>query len=671
MTIDAFMGRLQRVKAQAGDKGFLASCPGHGEDKSPSLSVRCIDRKILLNCFAGCDVDRILSAMGLEAADLFDKDEPPKRQIQAEYDYRDAAGTLLFQVIRYTPKGFAQRRPDGSGKWIYDLQGVRRVVYKLPELKGQKAILWVEGERDVDRAWAFGIPATCNPMGAGKWDPSYAGQLTDAGVRRVAVIPDQDAPGEAHALTVAAGLLRAGLEVRVVRLPNLAPHGDLSDYLATGATKEDLLGLLRAAPLWTPPVQVPVEVTPEPRFVALGEQRYRMNLVAEGVTFEVNRLRRSSQELHGEMLVRVNGQFPHARSLPDGTLQVGDMNFSSVTARGTRAKLLGERAGDKGADWYGFVEEFVTTVIAAERKGKPAEVLADVEDEQEDSESWSIEGFPLLQQLPQIIFGDSATGKSYFSMWLAAKLSEMGVNVLYADWEFSQSEHKRRLARLFAPMPKNLLYIRCEHALRQETDHLLDVIQKHKIGYIVCDSIGFAVEGPAESQEGAAGYFRHLRQLRIGSLNIAHIPKVSDDNREATIFGSVFFKAGARSIWFIDRAKENPSGEVRFGLYHRKNNVGALLQPKGFKLVFRGERTHVEVINLKDVEELAAGYPLLERLKEILVQGPMTIKQLSEDLNAPIPQIRATLARHKSQFIHVGNKIGVGASGQADNAAEF
>jgi hypothetical protein len=30
----------------------------------------------------------------------------------------------------------------------------------------------------------------------------------------------------------------------------------------------------------------------------------------------------------------------------------------------------------------------------------------------------------------------------------------------------------------------------------------------------------------------------------------------------------------------IDRAKENPHGEIRFGLYHRKNNVGALLQPR-------------------------------------------------------------------------------------------
>lgn len=608
--------------------------------------------------------------MGLDLSDLFPNKEPSqKRTIQREYNYQDEAGIVLFQCIRYTPKGFAQRRPDGAGGWIYNLQGVRRVVYRLPELKTHQAVLWVEGEKDADKAWALGIPATCNPMGAGKFDPSYAEQLIAQGVRRVAVIPDNDAVGLAHASTVTAGLQKQGIEVRLVTLPGVSDHGDLSDYLAEGHTKEELVGLIRATPLWTAPLVV-IE-TPPRLFMALGEQRYTLAIHPEGIAFEINRLRRSSQELNGELLVRVNGQFPNAKTFSDGIISVGDLNLSSVVARGTRAKLLADRSGDKAVDWHGFIEEFVTSVIAAERRGKPAEVLADVEVEDEDNEAWHIEGFPLLQQLPQIVFGDAASGKSFFALWIAGMLASRDIPVLYADWEFSQSEHKKRLQRLFQPMPKRLLYIRCEHSLKQETDHLIDVVQKNKIQYIICDSIGFAVDGPAESQEGAAGYFRYLRQLRIGSLNIAHIPKQYDDNREATVFGSVFFKAGARSVWFIDRAKENPTGEIRFGLYHRKNNVGALLQPKGFKLVFRGERTLVESINLKDVEELAAGYPILDRMKEALTPGPMTMKQLAEELNASIALIKSTLARHKSQFIRMGNKITVGASNEPDNAAEF
>jgi len=673
VTAQEFLSRLQRVKKQAGDKGWLASCPSHGEDKDPSLSVRQADGKILLNCFAGCSADAILSAMNLDASDLFDKaDDPPKRTIKAEYSYQDEDGKLLFQAIRFNPKGFSQRRPDGKN-WIWNLQGVRRVVYRLPELLGQKSILFVEGEKDADAAWKLGIPATTSPMGAGNWDAAYASQIHKQGVKRVAVIPDNDASGKAHAGAVAASLHALSVDVLMVTLPGVPDKGDLSDYLGAGRTKEELLGLIKATPLWDPsqlPTVVDTPVLPR-TFTALGEQKYSLAIQPEGIVLEVNRLRRSSQELVGELLVRVNGYFPNAKTYGEGILQVGDMNFSSTQARTTRAKLLADRAGNKDVDWYGFLEEFVTTVIATERRGKPAEILADVEEEDESSESFTVEGFPLLSQLPQIVFGDSSSGKSYFAMWLAGKLAEQGVNVLYIDWEFSKNEHKKRLASLFPFMPRNLFYVRCEHSLKQEVDHIADLVQKHKIGFGILDSIGFAVDGPAESQEGAAGYFRYLRQLRIGSLSIAHIPKQSDDKREATIFGSAFFKAGARSAWFIDRAKENPQGEIRFGLYHRKNNVGALLQPKGFKLIFRGERTLVESINLKEVDELAAGYPLLDRMKEILIPAPLTMKQLAEELDVTVPAVKTVLARHRSQFIKIGNKVSVGASGEPDNAAEF
>lgn len=595
----------------------------------------------------------------------------PTPKIEAEYFYRDEAGTVLHKKTRYVPKTFRQSRPDldEPGRWIYDLTDVRKVLYRLPDLKGQKAILMVEGEKDVEAAWAIGVPATCTPDGAGKWLPEYGEQLKAQGVERVAVIPDNDAPGTAHAILVCVGLCAAGIDTRLVTLPGLPDHGDLSDYLQTH-TKADLLARVKA----TEPYVAVAEIASTRRFQQMGEQRYVLT-TPNGIVLEANRLRRSSQELHGELLVRVNGQFPDARTFGDGILQVGDMNFSSTTTRTSRSKLLAERAGEKSVDWYGILEEFITEVLAAERRGKPAEPLADAEDEEDDgSEAWLIESFPLLQQLPQIIFGDAASGKSYFAMWLAGKLAEMGIPVLYADWEFSKSEHKKRLQRLFQPMPKNLLYIRCDHPLKQETDHLIDVIQKHRIRYIVCDSIGFAVDGPAESQEGAAGYFRYLRQLKVGSLNIAHIPKQFDDNREATVFGSVFFKAGARSIWFIDRAKENPNGEIRFGLYHRKNNVGALLQPKGFKLVFRGDVTSVEAINLKDVEELAAGFPLLDRMRELLVSGPLNVKSIAEELSTTVANVRGVLSRHRSQFVKVGSKISVSSGRPEDNSegvAEF
>ena len=55
-------------------------------------------------------------------------------ELVATYDYTDESGNLLYQTCRYQPKDFRQRRPDGKGGWINNLQGVRRVLYRLPEV---------------------------------------------------------------------------------------------------------------------------------------------------------------------------------------------------------------------------------------------------------------------------------------------------------------------------------------------------------------------------------------------------------------------------------------------------------------------------------------------------------------------------------------------------------
>jgi hypothetical protein len=56
-------------------------------------------------------------------------------RVVATYDYRDEAGTLLYQVLRYDkPKSFRQRRPDGAVGWRWDVKDARRVLYRLPEL---------------------------------------------------------------------------------------------------------------------------------------------------------------------------------------------------------------------------------------------------------------------------------------------------------------------------------------------------------------------------------------------------------------------------------------------------------------------------------------------------------------------------------------------------------
>lgn len=51
----------------------MARCPAHA-DKSPSLKITPGDRRLLLHCFAGCQVASILEAIDLKWSDIFDDD---------------------------------------------------------------------------------------------------------------------------------------------------------------------------------------------------------------------------------------------------------------------------------------------------------------------------------------------------------------------------------------------------------------------------------------------------------------------------------------------------------------------------------------------------------------------------------------------------------------------
>ena len=67
--ITVMLGRLEKV-TDRGDGQYSALCPAH-EDKSPSLSIRETDDRLLLHCFAGCHSTEIVAAVGLSLADLF------------------------------------------------------------------------------------------------------------------------------------------------------------------------------------------------------------------------------------------------------------------------------------------------------------------------------------------------------------------------------------------------------------------------------------------------------------------------------------------------------------------------------------------------------------------------------------------------------------------------
>jgi hypothetical protein len=171
-------------------------------------------------------------------------------RIVATYDYQDEAGVLRYQVVRFAPKVFRQRRPDGNGGWHWNMQSVQRLPYRLPELLAADPAAPVfipEGEKDVENLRALNLVATTNPMGAGKWRPEYNGPLRG---RHVVVLADHDEPGGRHVRQVADSLVGTAASVKVLELPGLPPGGDVSDWLAAGGTAGELLRLAAEAPAY-------------------------------------------------------------------------------------------------------------------------------------------------------------------------------------------------------------------------------------------------------------------------------------------------------------------------------------------------------------------------------------------------------------------------------------
>jgi 5S rRNA maturation endonuclease (ribonuclease M5) len=167
----------------------------------------------------------------MDLADLFKKygitRGNGKPKLVKTYDYADAAGNVIFQVCRMEPKSFRQRRPDGKGGWIWSLQGITPVLYRLPEVIKAEEVLICEGEKDADTLAALGLTATTCPMGAEKWRERYNEYLKG---KRVVIIPDNDDAGRKHLAQVARSLVGAGIEARVVHMPDGIK--DVSDFAA-------------------------------------------------------------------------------------------------------------------------------------------------------------------------------------------------------------------------------------------------------------------------------------------------------------------------------------------------------------------------------------------------------------------------------------------------------
>ena len=211
------------------------SCPAH-EDKVASLSISAGKKGVLVYCHAGCTPLDIVNKLNLKLSDLFyGSSQPTPDDI---YTYTDSEGRPVIQVVRKSGKRFRQKDAQ-SGKWT--VKDIEKYPYRVAEFTEHSRVIIVEGEKDADRLWSLGIPATTLIGGAGKWLPEYKQYFAELAV---IILPDNDEAGFKHAAVITENIQDIVDSCRTIILPGLPPKGDVSDWLNSGHSKKALEHIL-------------------------------------------------------------------------------------------------------------------------------------------------------------------------------------------------------------------------------------------------------------------------------------------------------------------------------------------------------------------------------------------------------------------------------------------
>lgn len=246
MKAEEILPKLRNAKST--QNGWTALCPAH-HDQKRSLSITEKDGRVLLNCFAGCAYGEIIAALGI---DNQNNGGASKNKIAKIYDYTDEYGNLIYQNVRFSPKGFGQRHFKKDGTTVWGLNRVRRVPYRLPQLvalNSTQGVVMTEGEKDADKLVEHGFPATNHK----NWQKEFNYLLKD---KRVLIFQDHDRAGVEQAMKVAKMVYRDASVVKVVDCyadePLPEKHGkDVSDYLEEFGM-EKLQQLIDETPYFVP-----------------------------------------------------------------------------------------------------------------------------------------------------------------------------------------------------------------------------------------------------------------------------------------------------------------------------------------------------------------------------------------------------------------------------------
>jgi hypothetical protein len=604
--LNTILSRLSGVK-QLGPDRWMAKCPAH-HDEHPSLSIKAVEGKVLLHCFAGCKYQDIIRALGIESTKT--------EEIEDIYEYRDLDNRPLFRKIRFAGKRFVIEHVH-ENYWVRGQGSAPNVLYRLPEVKNAQKVYIVEGEKDVENLVRFGLVATTNPHGAN--EPDLRPYVEHLKGKDIVIIPDQDKAGLELARRWTELLFPVANSLKVIYLPH--PAKDVSDFLASHSIDE-LLALEEETTSFSA-----ADIQEEFSEALI---RLRLNKIELILT-------RGKQDAKGYDFWRY-----HAITPSGSTSSLVALN--NLTARRKEAAQLEDYLP---TGLWGYLFERAATGIS-----KPKTQVFCLAEAKAEAPSFLLKPFIIADGL-NIIFGPGGTMKSLLAIilskcitnnWLPPGTHDLELyktgNVLFIDWEDELGPFLDRVRKVGLALDR-VFYEKATRPFVEMIPEIKKEVDERDIALIVIDSIGPALgSGNPFSLEAATAFIAATKALGRPVLAIGHPPKHMSD----TVYGSVFFENLSRNIFRVEAfLPGNPFSIME--LVNKKSSYfdGSNLAYK-VSIGFFGTSIEAKIDRIS-VAPKALAPAILFLLK---TYGKMTLRELKNELpTTPEKEIRRELGNLK------------------------
>ena len=571
--IEEILAKLHKVRPQT-HGGYMAICPAH-KDINASLSISQDGDKILMKCMAGCQTIDVVKAINLTMADLFIGSKPkvihsspPKGKIVAEYDYKDEKGNLLYQVVRLEPKSFLQRHRNGNGEWVWNMDGITKVPYHLPEVINcfEDTLYHVEGEKDADALMNWGRVATTSPGGANNWRVDYAKYYMG---KKVVIIPDNDTAGYAYAKDVIRSLIGKARDIKVIILPKGIK--DISDWLNAGNDIDNLTGMEQG---------ISVLLNPDKPTYQLDDGAISWHkMVGERlITFTAENISQERTGIHAKTSISCDydslawGYFNIERS--EDRKRISNQAYKQLKAEKKNQELASVYTeGNMNRDfdlfcaglWEYQIRQFVPELMHGDPVQAPISFLLN---------PYIIEGGGT------ILFAPPGRGKSYTALLWAISVDAgckklwtvQQRKVMFINLERSRNSLRRRVAMvnkvLGLPATRPILTL---NARGKSLNDVLPVCRKYikeqNVKLVVLDSISRAGYGDLNDNQPMNKIIDALSSLSESWMALSHTSRANEEHA----FGSIMLDAGADvCVQLVSEVKED--GTLGLGYQITKQN---------------------------------------------------------------------------------------------------